>query len=444
MISLVYTFMSFSYYYFHTPYYKDYISDEIWYVDSSRNLLYKMGLQPRSLYPYTATIFLRPEADVDEFLRWIAQNTSGVYVVTTLSKIKAVYIVLKDRSEVSIIAQNPDVKYVREGYIYGDAGDIDIYYNLEHPPLGKYFIMFFIYLFGDNPFIWRLPSYILGFLKVFLLGVFVYKITREPFFGILGSLIQLLDPMNIYMDGLAMLEPYVSFFTILAAISLVIGYETLGGVFIGLAGASKMNGFFIILPALMISSSKRFWRTFINLILIPLIIFLLINIPIIGLFGYKEWWDRSIVGALSWHLSTKTKPGEGPPISAPWDWFLGVNPFYVTVNPDTPIRGNIMIYLGVILLSIILLKFVSKYKEIVDMTILSYGTWLGYVIIWIAGNHSEYSFYMAQISPLFDSLFVLLIYVFYKEYENIINFYINLPRSIISVIKRYLMSQRSS
>jgi len=289
--------------------------------------------------------------------------------------------------------------------------------------------MYSMLIFGDNPFYWRLPSIILGSLKTFVIGVFIYRLTKEPVFGILGSLAILLDPVNVYMDGLAMLESYVSFFTVLSIIFVCLGDDLFAGVFIGLGGASKMSGFFTALPSIFISIINRrsLKKTIFYYVIIPLLVFLFLNIPIIRLFGAYEWWSRSIIGALSWHLSTKTRPGEGPPISAPWEWFLGINPFYVTVNPDTPIRGNILIYLGVIILTIASIIFFAKYRDLIKeyisliyLMILSYGTWFGYVLVWIAGNHSEYSFYMAQVASLFDALFIVLLHLFYKEYSRFI------------------------
>lgn len=427
VISIAYGLASFLYYY-STPYYNSYISDEVWYVDAARNLLYLLGLEPRLTEPYTATIFLRPEADTQEFLSILNTSFPEVKVVQTLSKIKAVYVESHSLRDIERLSLLPEIKYIRPGYVYGDAGDIDVYYNLEHPPLAKYFIMYSMYLFGDDPFFWRLPSIILGVLKVFLVGVLILRLTNDPLFGILGSLTVLFDPINVFMDGLAMLEAYVSFFTVLAAVFICLENHGLAGLFTGLASSAKMSGFFISLPGLLLSITRRnLKKSIVYYIFIPLAVFILTNIPIMLLFGYERWWRESIVGALSWHLSTKTKPGEGPPISTPWDWFLGANPFYVTINPDTPIRGNIIIYIGTIILSILFLvliiayreEIVKKYTYVIYMMTIAYGTWFGYVIIWFAGNHSEYSFYMAQISPLLDALFVLLLYVFYKEYAKI-------------------------
>lgn len=435
LIAFLYAFLSFIYYY-RTPFYDSYISDEIWYVDSARNLLYLLNLSPRVYPPYTATIFIRPEADLQDFTSMLREKLPCISILSTLSKIKAVYVSSNNISCIEDVNMFPEVKYTRLGYIYGDASSIDTYYNLEHPPLGKYFIMISMYLLGDQPFFWRLPSLILGFLKVFLAGYIVYRLTRDPLFGVLGSLALLMDPLNIYMDGVAMLEPYVSFFTLLAAFLIALERYEIGGVLIGLAGASKMSGFFLSLPALLLSITKGFRKAVQSSIIIPILVFILINIPIIALFGYEGWWKNSIEGAISWHLSTKTRPGEGPPISAPWEWFLGVNPFYLTVNPDTPARGNIIIYLSVIILSAFLLPFMNRYRAISSLIILTYGTWFGYVLIWIAGNRSEYSFYMAQISPLFDILFVLLIYVMYSEIDHIRRFYSELSERIYKILRR--------
>ncbi|MEM4971860.1 MAG: glycosyltransferase family 39 protein [Sulfolobales archaeon] len=410
-------------YYTSLPYYNSYISDEIWYVDSARNLMLRLGIQPRTSEPM-ATVFIDRQYDLNIMANQIL-SIKGVESVKRIEKAWAIYVRASSWSVFSEIEKLQGVIEVKPGYEYGDAENINNYYNMEHPPLGKYILILSMASIGDNPVGWRIPGMISGGILCIAVGLMVREATKRDIYAILASILAASDPLIRNMAGVAMLDIYLSLFTALSIYAAIRNSWTLSGIFLGLAISTKMSGVFTALPLLIISiiNGRSIGKIYRDLILIPGAIFIALNLPIIQLFGLKTWYDQSIVGAISWHLKTKTAPGEGPPISAPWMWLYGDNPFYLTVSPDTVARGNIYVYLGSIALSAALLPTAGLFRCMSMLTVSTYMTWLGYVILWILGNHSQYSFYMVQLSPLFSALFITQLWAIFENTDIVIRSY---------------------
>jgi predicted membrane-bound dolichyl-phosphate-mannose-protein mannosyltransferase len=410
-------------YYTSLPYYNSYISDEIWYVDSARNIMLKLGIQPRTSGPM-ATVFIDKQFDLNIIANQIL-SIQGVESVKKIEKAWAIYVRASSWNAFSEIEKLQGVIEIKPGYEYGDAENINNYYNMEHPPLGKYILMFSMASIGDNPAGWRIPGMISGGVLCIAVGLIVREATRRDIYAVLASVLAASDPLIRNMAGVAMLDIYLSLFTTLSIYAATRNSWILSGVFLGLAISTKMSGVFAALPLIVISiiNGRSITGIYRDLILIPGAVFMVLNLPIIQLFGLQAWYDQSIVGAISWHLRTKTAPGEGPPISAPWMWLYGDNPFYLTVSPDTVARGNIYVYLGSIALSAALLPAARFFQCMSMLTVSTYMTWLGYVILWILGNHSQYSFYMVQLSPLFSALFMTQLWAVFENIDIIIPSY---------------------
>ncbi len=134
-----------------------------------------------------------------------------------------------------------------------------IYLNFEHPPLGKFLISFGITIFGDTPFGWRIASVIFSVAA----SIIVYLIAKRMFGGffipITASLLLLVETYWFVSSRLAMLDIFLATFSLAAILFLwnffidKKNYQLiLSALFIGLAGAIKLNGFFLIIPLLII------------------------------------------------------------------------------------------------------------------------------------------------------------------------------------------------
>ncbi|MEM2553621.1 MAG: phospholipid carrier-dependent glycosyltransferase [Sulfolobales archaeon] len=393
----------------------------MWYVDAARNLLLKFGIEPKT-QTTTATVFISRTIDLNSMANQI-QSIQGVKIIKRLEKAWAIYVEAQSSNTLEKISSIPGVIEVKPGYEYGDADNINNYYNMEHPPLGKYLIMLPMILLGDYPDMWRIPSMISGGLLCIVVGLIVREITRSNVYAVLASILTAADPLVRSMAGVAMLDIFLALFTALSVYAMLKGSLTLSGVFLGLAVSTKMSGAFTALPLLLIAIIMRgnsIVKIYRDLIIVPIAVFILINIPIIISFSPQTWYEQSMVGAINWHLKTKTPPGEGPPVSAPWMWLYGENPFYLTVSPDTVARGNIYVYIGSLVLAVFLITLARVFQCISMLAIASFLTWLGYVVLWIAGNHSQYSFYMVQLAPLFTALFITQLWIITENTDIVI------------------------
>lgn len=391
----------------------------------------RMGLTPRT-QSISATVFISRSTDLNEISSRIL-SIGGVISVKKLEKAWAVYVVASSSDVFRKISELQGVIEIKPGYEYGDAESINNYYNMEHPPLGKYILILSMLAIGDYPGGWRIPSMVSGALLTIVTGLIVREATKRDIYAILASILTASDPIVRVMAGVAMLDIFLALFTALSIYFAIRGSWTLSGISLGLAISTKMSGGFALIALLILSALKPrdIMRTYRDLILIPAAVFMIINMPIIMLFGIQTWYDQSIAGAVSWHLRTKTQPGEGPPASAPWMWLYGENPFYLTVSPDTIARGNIYVYMGSIAMALILIAVARSFPTISELTIATFVTWLGYVLLWLLGNHSQYSFYMVQLAPLFSALFVSQLWVLFENTGAIVSAY----RSIFSRIR---------
>ncbi len=420
-------------YYRSLPYFTEYISDEVWYVSSARNLLYEMGIKVESKTLGGATVVVEDNADIDRVIGEIERRGLGEVIISNYTEIKAIYIKPYSIEKIDELASIEGVEKVVPGYYYEDRSNIYNYLNLEHPPLGKYLIGLSMLLLGDDPQSWRVPSIVAGAVVMIIVFLVVYEITRSHIFSLLAPLLLLSDSLFRYMSGIAMLDIFLALFTVASIYFIVREKLDLASIFIGLAASVKLNGAFILLPylLLLIARGDDYLTIYRRAIVVPLAVFMAVNAPVIAVVGFEKWYDESVVGAIQWHISTKTKPGEGPPISTPWEWFYGANPFYFTVDPDTPAVGNIYAYISTIASSAAIVIALRRNLKILDLTLLTYTTWVMYVVLWLIGNRSQYSFYMLHITPMMHILLTVNLWFASIYYREIIEDYRSIVRKII-------------
>jgi dolichyl-phosphate-mannose-protein mannosyltransferase len=107
----------------------------------------------------------------------------------------------------------------------GTLGELDIFTNeaayVAHPPVGKWVIASGEYLFGPNPFGWRIAVAILGVLSVLILARALTRLTNSILIGSLGGFLLALDGIHIVMSRTALLDMVLSFF-ILSSFALLL------------------------------------------------------------------------------------------------------------------------------------------------------------------------------------------------------------------------------
>jgi dolichyl-phosphate-mannose--protein O-mannosyl transferase len=171
---------------------------------------------------------------------------------------------------VSIVALNlalktfrldsPAESYFDEGIYYIPAARDylqGVFSNFEHPPLAKLFMAAGIFLFGDNPWGWRIPEVLVGSLGV----IFIYLLGKKMFGGrfipILASVFLTFEFSWFVGSRIAILEIYVATFSLAAAYFFwnffkndKPKYLVLTGVLFGLALASKWSSALLLIFAL--------------------------------------------------------------------------------------------------------------------------------------------------------------------------------------------------
>lgn len=382
-----------------------YVSDECWYVSAARNLLRKVfGLEPNACVGNScyASIFVNTLDEVNKIKEYIVNNGGVIVKDNYAHKVLAGYdytiAVKAPRQVLYKLAKNYTVII---GYPYPDWDDVANYLNLEHPPLMKYIIMITL-LVSDNPIAWKIPGLIAGSLILFL----AYLIARRVFndvAGLLAAVIVFVEPVTRAMSMVAMLDIYVALFSILALYFAVSSKYSFSGISVGLAGSVKMNGFYHVL-SIMVSA----WRNrrisniklLIYAVIVPLTVYLVVNIPLIIYEGGIMKWIDLQLWALSWH--TQSRPPGGPPIANPWDWFLARNSFPLHYNPNLAANPSPPLMLLIIPLTIILIPLAWKEKIKGAGSILAWF-WIPvimFTVLFLIGNRTQYSFYSAQITPI--------------------------------------------
>ncbi len=382
-----------------------YVSDECWYVSAARNLLRKVfGLEPNACTGNLcyASVLVNTLDEANKVKEYITNHGGIVVKDNYVHKVLAGYdytiAVKAPRQVLYELAKNYTVII---GYPYPDWDDVANYLNLEHPPLMKYIVMITL-LVSDNPVTWKIPSLIAGSLILFL----AYLIARKVFndvAGLLTAIIVFVEPVTRAMSMVAMLDIYVALFSVLALYFAVNSKYLFSGISVGLAGSVKMNGFYHVL-SIIISAWRNRKVSNIKLLLyaiiIPLAVYLVVNIPLIIYEGGLMKWIDLQLWALSWH--TQSRPPGGPPVANPWDWFLARNSFPLHYNPDLAASPSPPLMLSTIPLTIILIPLAWKEKIKGAGSILAWF-WIPimmFTVLFIIGNRTQYSFYSVQVTPI--------------------------------------------
>ncbi len=419
----------------------DYISDECWYVSAARNILRKIfNVTPKFTNEnITITIEIVSPIDNEQYSNWLYDLKNFVtyglkgkvlkdesyYVYNDQGNYLPALCVEIPKENLKFVHLAPHEKQYAVGYCYPNANGVLDYLNLEHPPLVKYVIGLMLYLVGDKPILWRIPSIILAAAILILMYLSIRKIIPETntaiVLGVIAMLVTIFDITFRSLSMVAMLDIYVAFFTYLTYYLALNGLMLPAIITLGLSASSKFNGAFPFL-ALIAKAIKDFdlYRIVLFIVLIfmiPITLFLVLSIPLINYLGFETWWANGVIGAISWHLSIKTLGG--PPQSAPWEWFLGINPFplHLVYDPNTGqwvadliARGNPPLYILTLVLSIFLIPVFKDLPDEGFTYVYTWSTYLFYIVIWFLGARTQYSFYMVQLVPLMYTLLFMEIW----------------------------------
>ena len=142
----------------------------------------------------------------------------------------------------------------------------------EHPPLGKLLISFGVTIFGDGPFGWRAMSAVFG--SITLLGMFLwsYALLRAIAPALWVAAITLFSQFLYVQSRIATLDIFVMAFCALGLAFFTFSlqergsgrrcfaYAILAGASLGLGGACKWSGFFLLAGLIAVACLIQLFR----------------------------------------------------------------------------------------------------------------------------------------------------------------------------------------
>ena len=140
---------------------------------------------------------------------------------------------------------------------YEHLHGLDVY-ETTHPPLGKIFIMLGVWLFGMNPFGWRIIGALFGVMMVPLIYLLARELLKKREWAAFTVVVFAADFMRFAQTRLATIDVFVVFFIMLSSFFMLRGCRiavsdgfksatlplALGGAAFGCACASKWSGLY--------------------------------------------------------------------------------------------------------------------------------------------------------------------------------------------------------
>ncbi|MEL9990214.1 MAG: glycosyltransferase family 39 protein [Thermoproteus sp.] len=305
---------------------------------------------------------------------------------------------------------------------YPNASDIATYLNLEHPPLAKYIMALSIAALGYRELAWRLPGWILGGAAVVLAYLTGRKLLEGRSYaglaGILSAVLLAIDPNFWVMHGIAMLDAYAGFFSLLALYLLVSERRLESSIALGLAFATKESTFFLVFPYLYYIGEleEKPLKRLLYAVLIPLVIYVVLSAPLIAYLGIYNWLQNGPLHMMSWDVTSGHIVGAGveSQISTPWGWFLNIHPFYLGQNLYAKTNAAVMILWAVLTAALWKLRD----KRLAIAAAFPWSVWAGFVVVYALGNHTLFSFYVSDFSPMVDVFVASVLVAAFATWEE--------------------------
>ena len=334
---------------------------------------------------------------------------------------------------------------IEHGVELNEQGGADF---IVHPPLGKWLIGIGIKIFGNNEFGWRIIPALVGTACVILIYLIAQRLFNSIFLSSTAALLMALDGLALVMSRVALLDIFLMFFILLCCYFILTNNLWLSGVAIGLAGASKWSGFFLI--PLIIALTINWKNLQLSSLLRRLVQFILIPIGVyfitwIGWILNSNGWGRQSGGNLftslwKYHieiLNFHRELSEKHAYNAnPWSWLVLGRPtsFYYESPSDCgaascaqeilAIGTPVLWWAGVFAIAVTAGLFIVSKDRIAAFILAGIaGTYLPWFLI---QGRTMFYFYAISILPF---LILALIYTFdwalkYKDYRKYIGVFI--------------------
>ena len=117
---------------------------------------------------------------------------------------------------------------------------------IVHPPVGKWLIASGIKLFGDNEFGWRFASAVFGTLLILLFARLVHVLFYSPLLTALAASLMALDGLLLVQSRTALLDLFLTFFTLLGVLLWHRNRHIWAGIAFGLAIGCKWSAIYFV------------------------------------------------------------------------------------------------------------------------------------------------------------------------------------------------------
>ena len=258
--------------------------------------------------------------------------------------------------------------------------------RIEHPPLGKLFIVFGMFLFGDNPFGWRFFSILFGAICIVLFYLICRQLTMSKKASFLATFLLSFENLSFVQASVAMLDVYSLAFMLGSFWLYLKGRYLISGVSVGLSALIKLSGA-LALPVILLHwffTSRVHPRKFLTSMLSAPASFLLL----MPLFDFAIWHKfLNPIGQIGTMLRVSSLatfaqyPSEM--LSRPWEWIL--HPEIITYWLDPHYIGMISPNIWALIIPVV---FYITFRAIKGSSAAIFGlSWFtSTYLIWIPVN----------------------------------------------------------
>jgi dolichyl-phosphate-mannose--protein O-mannosyl transferase len=303
---------------------------------------------------------------------------------------------------------------------------------IVHPPVGKWLIASGIQLFGDSEFGWRFASAICGTLLILVFARLVHVLFYSPLLTALGAALMALDGLLLVHSRTALLDLFLTFFTLVGVLLWHRDRHIWAGVAFGLAIGCKWSAIYFVAIIGLIAvyriliahdirtSLKPIAAKFAQYGLLPIFVYLL---SWTGWFisdrGWsRQWSNNPLASWLHYHsemLNFHTGLTSTHPYQAnPWSWLIMGRPtsfFYASpkgcgsencAQEVLALGTPILWWVGTIAIAVVVgywIKSLVNHRIDAAANLVVLGLAAGYLPWFAMQQRTVFSFYAIIIEP---------------------------------------------
>ena len=303
---------------------------------------------------------------------------------------------------------------------------------IVHPPVGKWLIASGINMFGDNEFGWRFASAVFGTLLILLFARLVHVLFYSPLLTGLGAALMALDGLLLVHSRTALLDLFLTFFTLLGIFLWHRNRHIWAGIAFGLAIGCKWSAIYFVAVIGLIAVYRIVVASDIRKSVKP-IVAKFAQYGLLPVFVYAMTWAGWFISDRGWSRQWSTNPllswlhyhsemlnfhtgltEEHPYQANPWSWLIMGRPtsfFYAApkecgakdcAQEVLALGTPILWWVGTIALAVVVgywIKSLIHHRVDAAATIVIIGFAAGYLPWFAMQQRTVFTFYAIVIQP---------------------------------------------